>query len=113
MAAEVCDRIMVMYAGGVVEEAPVRDFFTAPRHPYTIGLLASRPNLAVDTDIPTIPGNVPDLIHRPSGCPFHPRCRWASPRCSQETPALREIAPGHFAACHHIEDVARDVVTSR
>ncbi len=113
MAAEVCDRIMVMYAGGVVEEAPVREFFTAPRHPYTIGLLASRPNLAVDTDIPTIPGNVPDLIHRPSGCPFHPRCRWASPRCSQETPVRQEISPGHYAACHHIEDVARDVATSR
>ncbi|HEY7035563.1 MAG TPA: ABC transporter ATP-binding protein [Thermomicrobiales bacterium] len=113
MAAEVCDRIMVMYAGRIVEEAPVRDFFTTPRHPYTVGLLASRPSLAVDADIPTIPGNVPDLIDRPSGCPFHPRCRWATDVCRDQDPAFREIAPHHFAACHHVEDVARDVVAAR
>jgi oligopeptide/dipeptide ABC transporter ATP-binding protein len=113
MAAEVCDRIMVMYAGRIVEEAPVRDFFTTPRHPYTVGLLASRPSLAVDEDIPTIPGNVPDLINRPSGCPFHPRCRWATEVCRDQDPAFREIAPAHFAACHHVEDVARDVVAAR
>ena len=113
MAAEVCDRIMVMYAGRIVEEAPVSDFFTAPRHPYTVGLLASRPSLAVDEDIPTIPGNVPDLIHRPTGCPFHPRCRWATELCSEQEPVFREIAARHFAACHHVEDVARDVVAAR
>jgi oligopeptide/dipeptide ABC transporter ATP-binding protein len=113
MAAEVCDRIMVMYAGRIVEEAPVRDFFTTPRHPYTVGLLASRPSLAVDADIPTIPGNVPDLINRPTGCPFHPRCRWATEVCRDRDPAFREIAPSHFAACHHVEEVARDVVAAR
>jgi oligopeptide/dipeptide ABC transporter ATP-binding protein len=113
MAAEVCDRIMVMYAGRIVEEAPVRDFFTTPRHPYTVGLLASRPSLAVDADIPTIPGNVPDLIKRPAGCPFHPRCRWATELCSEQDPAFREIATAHFAACHHVEEVARDVVAAR
>jgi oligopeptide/dipeptide ABC transporter ATP-binding protein len=113
MAAEVCDRIMVMYAGRIVEEAPVRDFFTTPRHPYTVGLLASRPSLAVDADIPTIPGNVPDLINRPAGCPFHPRCRWATEVCSVQDPAFREIASAHYAACHHVEEVARDVVAAR
>jgi oligopeptide/dipeptide ABC transporter ATP-binding protein len=113
MAAEVCDRIMVMYAGRIVEEAPVRDFFTTPRHPYTVGLLASRPSLAVDADIPTIPGNVPDLINRPAGCPFHPRCRWATEVCREADPAFREIAPSHFTACHHVEEVARDVVATR
>jgi peptide/nickel transport system ATP-binding protein len=113
MAAEVCDRIMVMYAGRIVEEAPVQDFFTTPRHPYTVGLLASRPSLAVDADIPTIPGNVPDLINRPTGCPFHPRCRWATEVCSVQDPAFREIASSHFAACHHVEEVARDVVAAR
>jgi oligopeptide/dipeptide ABC transporter ATP-binding protein len=112
MAAEICDRIMVMYAGGIVEEAPVRDFFTRPRHPYTIGLLASRPHLAVEREIPTIPGNVPDLIRRPTGCPFHLRCRWATERCVAEMPAFRPISPAHFAACHHVEEVARDVVTA-
>jgi oligopeptide/dipeptide ABC transporter ATP-binding protein len=113
MAAEVCDRIMVMYAGRIVEQAPVRDFFTSPRHPYTVGLLASRPSLAVDADIPTIPGNVPDLIHRPTGCSFHPRCRWATDLCKQEEPAFRTVSERHFAACHHFEDVARDIVAAR
>ena len=109
MAAEVCDRIMVMYAGQIVEEAPVRDFFTTPRHPYTVGLLASRPHLAVEEEIPTIPGNVPDLVHRPSGCPFHPRCRWATEICTQQFPPYVRIGPRHAAACHHVEEVARDV----
>jgi oligopeptide/dipeptide ABC transporter ATP-binding protein len=112
MAAEVCDRILVMYAGGVVEEAPVKDFFTKPRHPYTLGLLASRPHLAVEQEIPTIPGNVPDLINRPGGCPFHPRCRWATPICAVETPPRVQIGEGHVAACHHVEEVARDVVAA-
>jgi oligopeptide/dipeptide ABC transporter ATP-binding protein len=113
MAAEVCDRIMVMYAGRIVEEAPVEEFFTRPLHPYTVGLLASRPNLAIDAEIPTIPGNVPDLINRPSGCPFHPRCRWATDRCVSTEPEFRQIAPQHYAACHHVEEVARDVVAAR
>ncbi len=112
MAAEVCDRIMVMYAGNIVEQAPVREFFTGPRHPYTVGLLASRPHLAVEEDIPTIPGNVPDLVNRPSGCPFHPRCRWATEICSQVAPPVITISSGHTAACHHIEEVARDVVAA-
>jgi peptide/nickel transport system ATP-binding protein len=112
MAAEVCDRIMVMYAGRIVEQAPIQDFFTTPRHPYTIGLLASRPHLAVEEEIPTIPGNVPDLINRPTGCPFHPRCRWASERCATEMPPFLPLSERHFAACHHIEEVARDVVTA-
>lgn len=112
MAAEVCDRIMVMYAGRIVEQAPVRDFFTTPRHPYTVGLLASRPQLAVEQEIPTIPGNVPDLIHRPSGCPFHPRCRWATELCAQQEPPYRQLSERHIAACHHVEEVARDVVTA-
>jgi oligopeptide/dipeptide ABC transporter ATP-binding protein len=112
MAAEVCDRIMVMYAGAIVEQAPVQDFFTKPKHPYTVGLLASRPHLAVDEEIPVIPGNVPDLINRPSGCPFHPRCRWATEICTQQMPAFRPLGPNHFAACHHAEEVERDVVAA-
>ena len=71
----------MMYAGSIVEQAPVLDFFSQPRHPYTLGLLASRPRLGVDEDIPVIPGNVPDLIDRPAGCAFHPRCRWATAAC--------------------------------
>jgi oligopeptide/dipeptide ABC transporter ATP-binding protein len=112
MAAEVCDRIMVMYAGKIVEEAPVQAFFTSPRHPYTIGLLASRPHLTTDAEIPTIPGNVPNLINRPTGCSFHPRCRWATERCVVEVPALRVVGAGHLAACHHAEEVGRDVLAA-
>jgi oligopeptide/dipeptide ABC transporter ATP-binding protein len=112
MAAEVCDRIMVMYAGKVVEQAPVEEFFSRPSHPYTLGLLASRPSLHGNEEIPTIPGNVPDLIHRPSGCPFHPRCRWATPECSTIEPEPREVDPGHTAACHHLEEVQRDIAAT-
>lgn len=112
MAAEVCDRIAVMYAGAVVEQAPTADFFTAPRHPYTVGLLASRPHLAVEEEIPTIPGNVPDLIDRPSGCPFHPRCGWATDVCIETLPPLRPMGPRHHAACHHAEEVARDIAAA-
>ncbi len=112
MAAEVCDRIMVMYAGKIVEEAPVQTFFTSPRHPYTIGLLASRPHLTTDAEIPTIPGNVPDLIDRPTGCSFHPRCRWSTDRCVTEVPELRVVGLNHLAACHHAEEVGRDVLAA-
>lgn len=112
MAAEVCDRITVMYAGNTAETAPVETFFTAPRHPYTLGLLASRPRLGEEGDIPTIPGNVPDLINRPGGCPFHPRCRWASDLCAEQEPELRTVGAGHTVACHHTEVVARDVVAA-
>jgi oligopeptide/dipeptide ABC transporter ATP-binding protein len=112
MAAEVCDRIMVMYAGKIVEQATVNEFFARPRHPYTIGLLASRPHLQVERDIPTIPGNVPDLITRPSGCAFHPRCRWATDLCRQVDPDLLDIGGDHLAACHHTEEVARDIAAA-
>ncbi len=112
MAAEVCDRIMVMYAGKIVEEAPVQQFFTKPSHPYTLGLLASRPSLSGGDEIPTIPGNVPDLIHRPSGCPFHPRCRWATQECVSVEPLPREVGPRHMAACHHLEEVQRDITAA-
>jgi oligopeptide/dipeptide ABC transporter ATP-binding protein len=112
MAAEVCDRIMVMYAGKVVEQAPVREFFTKPSHPYTLGLLASRPSLSGGEEIPTIPGNVPDLIQRPTGCAFHPRCRWATEECVSIEPQPREVAPRHTAACHHLEEVQRDIAAT-
>jgi oligopeptide/dipeptide ABC transporter ATP-binding protein len=103
---------MVMYAGKVVEQAPVQEFFTRPSHPYTLGLLASRPSLSGGEDIPTIPGNVPDLIHRPSGRPFHPRCRWATQECIDIEPLPREIGPRHTAACHHLEEVQRDIAAT-
>lgn len=113
MAGEICDRICVMYAGEIVESAPVNEFFVAPRHPYTIGLLASRPQLAVEEDIPTIPGSVPDLFSPPTGCRFHPRCRWAVELCINTHPEPSEVGPSHHASCHRLEEVASELAATR
>ena len=113
MAGSVCDRICVMYAGEVVESAPTGDFFSAPRHPYTIGLLASRPQVVADDDIETIPGAVPDLFSPPNGCRFHPRCRWAIEVCRHDHPALSVVGPNHYAACHRLEEVANEFAATR
>ncbi len=113
MAGGICDRICVMYAGEVIESAPVKNFFLAPRHPYTIGLLASRPKVIALDDIETIPGVVPDLFSPPSGCRFHPRCRWAVEVCKTTHPALSVVAPNHFAACHRVEEVANECASAR
>ncbi len=85
--AEMSDRVMVMYAGKVAEVASVTDIFKNPKHPYTIGLIGSRPDMETTSDrLVVIPGNVPDLNNRPSGCPFHPRCDQVMPECSQTFP---------------------------
>jgi oligopeptide/dipeptide ABC transporter ATP-binding protein len=106
MAAELCDVIAVMYAGELVEIAPVAELFSRPRHPYTIDLLKSRPTLGKQGEIPVIPGNVPDALRRPSGCPFHPRCSFATEECHQVIPALELIGDGHRVACHHWKETA-------
>ncbi len=86
--AEMCDRVMVMYAGKVVETASVSDLFKNPKHPYTQGLLNSKPDMHTsDTRLKVIPGNVPDLNNKPSGCPFHPRCERAMDICKTGFPA--------------------------
>jgi oligopeptide transport system ATP-binding protein len=106
VVAGLCDRLLVMYAGRIVEEGTVHDLFHDPRHPYTAGLLASIPRadpLSDETDEPpliAIPGQPPDLQHLPSGCVFRTRCRYAFERCSQETPLLRNAGPGRARACH-------------
>jgi len=106
VVAELSDDILVMYAGRVAEYGPAADIFARPGHPYTWGLLASMPRLDRDrtTRLIPIPGTPPSLIRVPSGCPFHPRCRYTyltEGRCPTEVPALRELAtPGHEAACH-------------
>ena len=98
--AEMSERVMVMYAGKVAEVADVRTIFRAPKHPYTIGLINSKPDMSMTADrLTVIPGNVPDLNNKPSGCPFHPRCERAMPECSQEYPPDRVMAPGHEVAC--------------
>jgi peptide/nickel transport system ATP-binding protein len=103
VVAETAQRVVVMYAGKVAEEAPVRELFGNPRHPYTQGLIRSIPR--IDTAamhkvrLEAIPGTVPRLVDPPEGCRFAPRCRYAQRECSTVTPPLREVAPGHRVAC--------------
>jgi peptide/nickel transport system ATP-binding protein len=97
----VSDRVVVMYLGRVVESVPAGQLFTAPNHPYTQALLAEAPQLEVKKKrfIP-IKGEIPSPLNPPSGCHFHPRCPHAMPRCKVEVPLLKEVAPGHYSACH-------------
>ena len=98
VVAGIADRVLVMYAGQVVESADVDDLFAHPRHPYTVGLLGSLPILGADTggDLATIPGLPPDPLAMPPGCAFHPRCGVRDDaRCATEPPPLVEVAPGH------------------
>ena len=97
VVADFADRVAVMYAGRIVEEAPTRDLFASPSHPYTRGLLTARPRLGEpDVELATIPGVPPDPRRLPAGCSFWPRCPYrADVRCETEMPPLREIAPGH------------------
>ncbi len=98
--ATLAQRVIVMYAGRVVEEAQVRALFDDPQHPYTIGLLGSIPRLHLDEDrLATVEGSVPNPAARLDGCRFHPRCPFADEACRISVPPLREIAPGHRAAC--------------
>jgi peptide/nickel transport system ATP-binding protein len=101
LAAELCDRVAVLYAGRIAEVGRTEHLFRSPRHPYTRALIASRPRLGMTGDIPTIPGNVANLRHPPSGCRFHPRCPNALELCSREQPVLSAMAPGQLAACHN------------
>jgi oligopeptide/dipeptide ABC transporter ATP-binding protein len=94
-------RVAVMYAGGIVEIAPKRELYTLPRHPYTQALLAAVPRITSNrARAAVITGELPSQIDAVPGCTFHPRCPFAFERCRAEKPKLREIAPGHLAACH-------------
>ena len=98
-AHEICDRIVVMYAGQEMEAAPTDAFFQRPAHPYTRRLLASVPS--PDGEIRDIPGEVPSLVGPPSGCRFHPRCEHATAQCQATRPAPRALADAHGVRCHH------------
>lgn len=101
MVARYVDRVNVMYAGRLMETGPTDAIFAEPRHPYTIGLIASVPRL----DLPrkrklfVIEGLPPNLARLPQGCPFHPRCVYALDRCRQEKPELLEVGKNHYSAC--------------
>jgi peptide/nickel transport system ATP-binding protein len=114
VVAEVAERVMVMYAGRKIEEAPAAALFRAPRHPYTQGLLGAVPKLGssltgAETRLAEIPGTVPSLKQRIVGCVFAGRCPRATELCRQVAPALELKAPGHLAACHY---AAADMVAA-
>jgi len=101
LVAENCDTVAVMYAGRVVERAPMRTLFHDPRHPYTQGLLRAVPRLdhPPKQPLPTIPGTVPNPLRLPSGCRFRARCPWAIAKCALEDPPLLDLGGGHGSAC--------------
>jgi peptide/nickel transport system ATP-binding protein len=107
VVAETCQRVIVMYAGRKIEEAPVLELFDRPAHPYTRGLMASIPRTGGrgKRRLAEIPGIVPSLREEIVGCAFAPRCPYAVERCRIEAPALRPVAEGHTAACHFAEQV--------
>ena len=105
----VSDRIAVMYLGKFVELAPAKKLYRTPLHPYTEALMSAIPRIdpdAADTEI-VLEGDVPSPADPPSGCHFHPRCRYSDgQRCKNEVPKLRELGPGHLAACHYAESLS-------
>ncbi len=104
VVAEVCDRIVVMYAGRIMETGPARDLLTSPGHPYTLGLLAAAPALTGKRQLPTpIRGQVPEPWNTPPGCVFEPRCAHAIAACSAGLPPLRSLAADRRSACIRAE----------
>jgi peptide/nickel transport system ATP-binding protein len=113
VVAEVADQIAVMYAGRIVESAPTAEIFAAPEHPYTWGLLRSIPSLDRDRDEDLVPvsGRPPSLIHRPSGCHFHPRCPYSRPEHTRIDPQIKQVpgSPDHGVACLLAADARRAI----
>ncbi|SCD66226.1 oligopeptide transport system ATP-binding protein [Streptomyces sp. TverLS-915] len=109
VAAHIAEEALVMYAGGAVEQAPIAELLDRPAHPYTIGLLGSIPGPEHrGADLPTIPGLPPQLDNRPTGCGFHPRCRFATDLCRREAPPAHRVSAGRTAACHHWKEAMDD-----
>jgi peptide/nickel transport system ATP-binding protein len=101
-----CDRVVVMYVGKIVEVADTADLFNNVRHPYTEALLSSapKPDPRAERKPILLTGEVADPTNPPSGCYFHPRCQYAREKCRTDTPVLRETEPGHWSACHFAEE---------
>jgi oligopeptide transport system ATP-binding protein len=108
VAVGLADRIAVMYAGELVEIGPARAVYAKPAHPYTAALLRSIPDINVREErLPAIKGAPPNLLHLPPGCPFTPRCPYATEICSREMPPLEPVGDGHTSACWHADEVVR------
>ncbi len=111
IVAESCDAVAIMYAGEIVEYGSLEDIFDRPEHPYTRGLFGSIPRLDIDTArLRPIRGLMPDPINLPSGCPFHPRCPYATQECGEQKPAHREITAGHLVKCLYCGQLDREEV---
>jgi oligopeptide/dipeptide ABC transporter ATP-binding protein len=109
VVAGLCSRVIVMYAGQIVEQGPVEQIFENPQHPYTWSLLRSIPRVdAVRHErLRSIEGIAPDLLRPPAGCRFHPRCPFRVDKCFRDEPPLQEVSPGRLAACWVTMDRAR------
>ena len=106
VVAEVSDRIVIMYAGEIVEEGTTESVFERPSHPYAIGLLEAFPSVkGPKKKLRAIPGSPPDLVNPPTGCRFHPRCRFAQDICTRERPELIEVDTGHRSRCHFAKEI--------
>jgi peptide/nickel transport system ATP-binding protein len=112
VVAEIAHRVAVMYAGRIVEEGPVGEVFRNPKHPYTMGLLASMPRLGhaarmklAGEKLAAIPGMVPSLMNMPSGCAFSPRCKFAIEACRVTVPALEQVNPQHRSRCIRWQEI--------
>ena len=109
VVAEIADRVVVMYAGQAVEEAHVNDIYANPQMPYTAGLLNSIPRVdrhAVNQErLEAIPGNVPNPLHLPKGCKFHPRCKYQEEKCVAAVPPLEDTGGGHMVRCVRWDEI--------
>ena len=114
IVAEICDKVAIMYAGSVVEFADVYSLYDNPKHPYTVGLLNSLPDIEKDVEkLKPIKGLMPDPTNLPSGCPFHPRCDSAMDKCMELIPGTAEATPGHFVKCLLFAQASHGGATSK
>lgn len=110
LASAICDRVLVMYGGRIMEEQPTSALFAGPLHPYTAGLLEARPTLdARHERLAVIPGRPPTPVDAPRGCPFHPRCSFAEDACAAEMPPLRRHGPAALSACRRTEAIREEL----
>ena len=101
IVSEVCDKVAIMYAGRIIEKGTAEEIFAHPAHPYTIGLMASKPVVGKQVDkLYSIPGKVPNPINMPDHCYFKERCAKCTAKCSGEYPGMVRLSPTHFVACH-------------
>ncbi|WP_055669593.1 ABC transporter ATP-binding protein [Desnuesiella massiliensis] len=110
VVAQVCDKVAIMYGGEIVEAGSLEDIFENTKHPYTMGLFGSIPNMEDDVDrLSPIKGLMPDPTNLPSGCKFHPRCPYAKPICQEKIPTKTEVSPGHKTICLMYEEATKSL----